>query len=88
MGLGSRAEVAAFLLDRGWAAATPAALLLAASTPRAYSWTGPLGALGRCEVPGALADAPGTIVVGEVVALAAAAALAEAREGEARALTR
>jgi siroheme synthase len=88
MGLGARAEVASFLLERGWAASTPAALLLAAGTPRAYAWTGPLEGLARFQVPEALADAPGTIVVGEVVALGAAAALAEAREGEARALTR
>jgi uroporphyrin-III C-methyltransferase / precorrin-2 dehydrogenase / sirohydrochlorin ferrochelatase len=88
MGLGSRTEVAAFLLDRGWAPATPAALLLAASTPRAFTWTGPLDALGRCGVPRGLADAPGTLVVGEVAALAAAASLPEAREGAAHALGR
>lgn len=88
MGLAARAEIAAFLLGQGWAAATPAAVLLAAGTPRAHSWTGSLRELGRAPVPQALADAPGTIVVGEVVTLAAGAALSEELEGDARALTR
>ena len=88
MGLAARAEIAAFLLAQGWAAATPAAVLLAAGTPRAHSWTGSLRELGRAPVPQALADAPGTIVVGEVVTLAAGAALSEELEGDARALTR
>ena len=88
MGLAARAEIAAFLLGQGWAAATPAAVLLAAGTPRAHSWTGSLRELGRAPVPQALADAPGTLVVGEVVTLAAGAALSEELEGDARALTR
>jgi uroporphyrin-III C-methyltransferase/precorrin-2 dehydrogenase/sirohydrochlorin ferrochelatase len=88
MGKGARARIAASLLERGWAASTPAALLLAAGTPRAHAWTGPLDALGRFEPEPALAEAPGTIVVGEVVRLAAAEALAPAEEGEARALAR
>lgn len=88
MGLAARAEIAGFLLGQGWAAATPVAVLLAAGTPRAHSWTGSLRELGRAPVPQALADAPGTIVVGEVVTLAAGAALSEELEGDARALTR
>jgi siroheme synthase len=88
MGKAARARIAACLLERGWAASTPAALLLAASTPRAHAWRGPLDALGRFEPEPALADAPGTIVVGEVVRLAAAEALAPAQEGDARALAR
>jgi uroporphyrin-III C-methyltransferase/precorrin-2 dehydrogenase/sirohydrochlorin ferrochelatase len=87
MGLAERGKVAAFLLERGWAASTPAALLLAAGTPRAYAWTGSLAELGRFDLPEALADAPGTIVVGEVVALAAAA-VTEEQGGETHALTR
>jgi uroporphyrin-III C-methyltransferase/precorrin-2 dehydrogenase/sirohydrochlorin ferrochelatase len=88
MGLGAKATIASFLLERGWAASTPAALLLAAGTPRAHAWTGSLEELGDSTVPEAIADAPGTIVVGEVVTLAAAAARPHVREGDAHALTR
>jgi uroporphyrin-III C-methyltransferase len=88
MGRDARAAIAAFLLERGWAASTPSALLLAAGTPRAHAWTGTLDELGGARVPEALADAPGTIVVGEVVSLAAAAAVMDAQEGAAHALTR
>jgi siroheme synthase len=63
-------------------------VLLAAGTPRAHTWTGSLRELGRAPVPEALEDAPGTIVIGDVVTLAAAVALPEELEGDARALTR
>ena len=55
---------------------------------------GPRGAaevvrqLAGFEVPAGLEDAPGTIVVGDVVGLAPAAALREAAQGDAYALTR
>ena len=88
MGLGARAGIAAYLLERGWAASTPTAVLLAAGTPRAHRWTGALRDLGDAPVPEALEDAPGTIVVGDVVTLAASAAVAEELEGDARAHTR
>jgi len=88
MGLGARAEIAAFLLRRGWAASTPAAVLLAAGTPRAHTWTGSLRELGAATLPESLRDAPGTIVVGAVVTLAATSAEPEELEGDARALTR
>jgi uroporphyrin-III C-methyltransferase len=88
MGKSARARIAACLLERGWAASTPAALLLACGTPRARAWTGRLDALGRIEIEPAAADAPGTIVVGEVVRLAASVALAPAQEGDAHALAR
>jgi uroporphyrin-III C-methyltransferase/precorrin-2 dehydrogenase/sirohydrochlorin ferrochelatase len=71
MGLARRAELAAFLLARGWGAGTPAAMLLAAATPQAWSWTGTLATLGAAEIPDPLRRAPGTLVVGEVVSLAA-----------------
>jgi uroporphyrin-III C-methyltransferase/precorrin-2 dehydrogenase/sirohydrochlorin ferrochelatase len=70
MGLAARAAVAAGLIARGWAGDTPAAVLWAASTPEAVAWTGTLSALGAAPVPDAAADAPGTLVVGKVVALA------------------
>ena len=71
MGLGARAAIAARPPRAGLGASTPAAVLLGAGTPRARAWTGSLGALGR-RGPGGARDAPGTIVVGDVVTLAAA----------------
>jgi uroporphyrin-III C-methyltransferase/precorrin-2 dehydrogenase/sirohydrochlorin ferrochelatase len=70
MGLAARAAVAAGLMERGWAGDTPAAVLWAASTPEAAIWTGTLSGLGAAVVPETAADAPGTVVVGKVVALA------------------
>ena len=70
MGLGSRARIAAALAARGWAARTPCAVLLGASTPEAFTWTGALGDLGETSLPAS--DAPGILVIGEVVSLAAA----------------
>jgi uroporphyrin-III C-methyltransferase len=82
MGLAARGAIAAFLLERGFAPTTPTALLLAAGTPRAHTWIGPLEALAGFEVPVGLADAPGTIVVGDVVGLSPAALRREAAEGD------
>jgi siroheme synthase len=58
------------LLGRGWAPSTPAALLLASSTTSAHTWIGTLEDLGGARLPQGLEDGPGTIVIGEVVALA------------------
>jgi uroporphyrin-III C-methyltransferase / precorrin-2 dehydrogenase / sirohydrochlorin ferrochelatase len=69
MGLASRAALAARLEGRGWPSDTPVAVLFAASTPDAYAWRGALGQLGNAPLPEG--DLPGTIVVGEVVGLAA-----------------
>ena len=69
MGLASRADTARILLKRGWAPATPAAILLGASTTSARTWIGSLSDLGR--TPLSDADLPGTIVIGDVVTLAA-----------------
>lgn len=71
MGLASRAEIAATLLARGWAPHTPTAIVWSASTPRADRWTGTLATLGSASPPDGLKDAPGVLVVGEVVSLAA-----------------
>ena len=70
MGLGSRAAVASRLLARGWSPLTPAAVVLGASTEAAHAWTGTLGSLATADVS-ATSQAPGTIVVGAVVSLAA-----------------
>ena len=88
MGLAARGEIAAFLLERGFVAGTPTALLLAAGTPRTHTWIGPLEALAGFEVPAGLEDAPGTIVVGDVVGLSTAQVLREGAEGDAYALSR
>ncbi len=70
MGLASREAVARLLLERGWPDHTPSAVLLAASTPEAFAWTGPLEALGGAVLPEDRREAPGTLVIGEVVSLA------------------
>lgn len=77
MGLASREAIAARLLARGWAGTTPAAIVWSASRPECRTWRGELQGLAAAAAAppeGALADAPGTIVVGEVVSLAAALA--------------
>jgi uroporphyrin-III C-methyltransferase/precorrin-2 dehydrogenase/sirohydrochlorin ferrochelatase len=72
MGLGQRARLAERLIARGWQPETPAAVVVGAATPAAWRWTGPLSALGDVELPAESAEAPGLLVVGEVVSLAAA----------------
>ena len=72
MGVHTRAAIAARLIERGWPASTPAALLFAASTPQRGAWIGTLADLARPSAAGAptIPDGPGTIVIGDVVALA------------------
>jgi uroporphyrin-III C-methyltransferase/precorrin-2 dehydrogenase/sirohydrochlorin ferrochelatase len=68
MGLAHRGGIATCLIERGWPAETGVAVVFAASTPRARTWIGTLGSLGTA--PGATdANAPGTIVIGDVVDL-------------------
>jgi uroporphyrin-III C-methyltransferase / precorrin-2 dehydrogenase / sirohydrochlorin ferrochelatase len=73
MGLATRAHLAGFLVSRGWNRTTPVAVLLAASTPGAVSWTGTLSELASHPSlsAGDDADAPGTLVIGDVVEVAA-----------------
>lgn len=79
MGLGQRGRIAARLLARGWAPETPAAVIVGAATAQSWSWKGTLAALPSVEIPEASAGAPGLLVVGAVVGLAAelAAGLAQ-----------
>jgi uroporphyrin-III C-methyltransferase/precorrin-2 dehydrogenase/sirohydrochlorin ferrochelatase len=70
MGMGERARIAARLLDAGWPAPTPAAIVVNASQPGQRVWTGTIATLGH-EREGDGRDDPGVIVIGEVVALAA-----------------
>ena len=73
MGVNTRAQIAGRLVARGWSNATPVALLFAASTPDARTWIGTLGDL-VAGAPLQLPETPGTLVVGDVVSLAAALA--------------
>ena len=68
MGLSTRAAVADFLRSKGWSAKTPAAILLGASTDDSFVWSGALDGLGSAPIPDD--DAPGTLVIGEVVSVA------------------
>ena len=82
MGIGSRAAIAALLVERGWPARTPAAIVHGAYTEKEHAWIGTLSELSAAPLP--RTDAAGTIVVGAVVSLArtldAAAAAAAPEE--------
>ena len=67
MGIAQRGALAAYLVGRGWDAATPAAIVLGASHPGAARWTGTLATLGAAPVE---TELPGLIVIGPVVSLA------------------
>ena len=69
MGVSTREAIAALLIDRGWAPATPAAVVFGASTPGASTWIGTLADLGAAPVEPDARRA-GTIVIGAVVSLA------------------
>ena len=68
MGLAEKAEISSLLIGCGWNAATPAAVILGASTATAAVQTGTLGELATGRAP-AGGERPGTIVIGEVVRL-------------------
>ena len=73
MGLAKRRAVADQLCRIGWSPDTPAAIVCAASTRDAWTWTGPLRDLADAQPPAGLA---GVLVVGDVVDLRAAVAAA------------
>jgi uroporphyrin-III C-methyltransferase/precorrin-2 dehydrogenase/sirohydrochlorin ferrochelatase len=79
MGLRTRASLAARLIARGWSPQTPAAVVLAASHEGSARWIGDLAALGEAAVD---TDAPGTLVIGDVVRLAERIASREAITSE------
>ena len=64
MGLAGRDALVRQLIERGWAADLPAAIVCGASTPTAWTWTGRLDTVGEATPPDGL---PGVLVVGEVV---------------------
>ena len=70
MGVRQRAAIATRLCGAGWPESTPAALVMGAATAQAWRWTGALGELGAAEIPPAVMEAPGMLVIGDVVSLA------------------
>ncbi|HVD91030.1 MAG TPA: uroporphyrinogen-III C-methyltransferase [Vicinamibacterales bacterium] len=76
MGVAGRQAIAAALLARGWPPSMPAALLLAASRDDTATWTGTLAALADDDEQHD-ASRPGTLVIGNVVSLAATIANAD-----------
>ncbi len=74
MGVGRAPALASCLIDRGWSRGTPAAMVSGATTPRQRAWYGRLDdvaedAVAALDVSGS--EDPGTLVVGDVVAIAA-----------------
>jgi uroporphyrin-III C-methyltransferase / precorrin-2 dehydrogenase / sirohydrochlorin ferrochelatase len=70
MGLGRAAEIAATLMTRGWPCSTPAAVITDASLPEQQTWRGTLDDLAAQRIV-PQGGGPGTIVIGDVVSLAA-----------------
>ena len=68
MGTAAQADIASALIERGWPASTPAAVVYAASRDDSETWTGTLASLQRGDGPMDPAR-PGTLVIGEVVKL-------------------
>jgi siroheme synthase len=69
MGLGRRVALARQLIDRGWPAATPAAIVADASRLEQQTWRGTIGDLVADGASALEGDGPATIVIGEVAAL-------------------
>jgi uroporphyrin-III C-methyltransferase len=69
MGLGSRDRIVEVLRREGWPGWMPAAVVLAASTPRQRVWRGTLRQLAGVPLD-ARRDGPGVIVIGEVASFA------------------
>jgi uroporphyrin-III C-methyltransferase len=68
MGLAARQGVMSRLLERGWEASTPAAIVQGAATPEAARWVGRLDQLAEAALAGP--GAPGILIIGAVAALA------------------
>jgi uroporphyrin-III C-methyltransferase/precorrin-2 dehydrogenase/sirohydrochlorin ferrochelatase len=78
MGLSKRAGVAACLMNAGWAETTPAAIVMSASQPDQRTWIGTLAELGNAPDIDEH-QAPGVLVIGDVVTLSAACAATDIR---------
>ena len=71
MGMARLAALAGQLIARGWAAGTPAAVVVGASTPAQQAWRGTLGDMAGGQVTLAAGSGiAGTVVIGEVVSVA------------------
>jgi siroheme synthase len=70
MAMEARSSIAAFLRGAGWPHDLPAAIVVGACTPRAWSWTGTVETLGQVAIPEDRLDLPGLVVLGHVVSLA------------------
>jgi uroporphyrin-III C-methyltransferase / precorrin-2 dehydrogenase / sirohydrochlorin ferrochelatase len=80
MGLAERDAIASRLLALGWKRDAPAAIVCAASTPSAWTWTGRLDAVAHVEPPPGL---PGVLVVGDVIQVRDALSAASTGSGAA-----
>lgn len=78
MGTAQAADLAGVLLRRGWHEATAAAVIVDGSLPRQQAWRGTLKDLADNPTP-VVADGPGVIVIGAVVAAVPDATSASAR---------
>ena len=81
MGLARSSALATTLVEIGWAATTPAAIVIDASGPGQHVWRGTLEQLaaGVDGATGAATGAAGTLVIGEVVNVAGGATAFERR---------
>jgi uroporphyrin-III C-methyltransferase len=70
MATSGRASIVARLLGAGWPGSHPAALVLGAHGPRAWTRTCTLAELGAVRIPEDRADLPGMVVLGRTVAIA------------------
>lgn len=70
MSLGARAVIAAELSKRGWDPSTPVAVVLGATHSDQWSWRGSLAELGTVALDSNQGSLAGTIVIGDVAALA------------------
>jgi uroporphyrin-III C-methyltransferase / precorrin-2 dehydrogenase / sirohydrochlorin ferrochelatase len=68
MGMAARKDIAHFLLERGFSATTPVAIVCSASQPEQTRWLGTLNSLAHADL--AHHDGPGVLVIGQVVELA------------------
>jgi siroheme synthase len=72
MGIGRAAAIATTLIEHGWPPGTPAAVVVNASAADQHVWRGTLDQLTGKEVGGL--SGPATIIIGDVVSVAADAA--------------
>jgi uroporphyrin-III C-methyltransferase/precorrin-2 dehydrogenase/sirohydrochlorin ferrochelatase len=68
MGVGRSAAIATTLIEQGWSPDTPVAIVVDASAASQQVWRGTVGELAE---KGNESSGPGTIIIGEVVSLAA-----------------